>query len=72
MKRHARKLEHFSMWLMVFGVVSLCQPWIALLHSYSVLMILIGLILFNVFSRLRPPLPAPRPAEGLESGSHHG
>ncbi|HEY0791151.1 MAG TPA: hypothetical protein VGD78_08810 [Chthoniobacterales bacterium] len=72
MKRHARKLEHFSMSLMVFGVVSLCQPWIDLLHRYSVLMILVGLILFNVFSRLRSPAPVPRPAERPESRVHHG
>jgi hypothetical protein len=55
MKRHARKLEHFSMWLMVFGVISLCQPWVFFLHGYSAMMILVGLILFNIFSRMRPP-----------------
>jgi hypothetical protein len=55
MRRYARPLEHFSMWLMVFGVVALCQPWNLVLHSYGATIILVGLIMFNIFSRLRPP-----------------
>jgi len=55
MKRYAHRLELFSMWLMVFGVVALCQPWILLLHSYGATIILAGLILFNIFSRFKPP-----------------
>ena len=43
------------MWLMVFGVVALCQPWNLVLHSYGATTILVGLIMFNIFSRLRPP-----------------
>jgi apolipoprotein N-acyltransferase len=65
MKQHAQKLEHFSIWLMVFGVVCLCQPWIFLLHGYSAMMILVGLILFNIFSRMRPP-PAQKTTKTLE------
>jgi hypothetical protein len=55
MRRYAHKLELFSMWLMVFGVVALCQPWVLLLHSYGATIILAGLILFNIFSRFKPP-----------------
>ena len=55
MRRYAQKLELFSMWVMVFGVVALCQPWILILHSYGATIILAGLILFNIFSRLKPP-----------------
>jgi hypothetical protein len=55
MRRYAHKLELFSMWLMVFGVVALCQPWVLLLHSYGATIILTGLILFNIFSRFKPP-----------------
>jgi hypothetical protein len=55
MRRHAHQLELFSMWLMVFGVVALCQPWIQLLHAYGATIILAGLILFNIFSRFKPP-----------------
>jgi hypothetical protein len=55
MRRYAQKLELFSMWVMVFGVVALCQPWILILHSYGATIILAGLVLFNIFSRLKPP-----------------
>jgi hypothetical protein len=49
-----RYFEPASQWLMVAGVVALCQPWIEVLHRYSVTIILIGLIGFNVFSKIRP------------------
>jgi hypothetical protein len=61
MRRNARKLEHFSIWVMIFGVVALCQPWSLFLHSYSAAVILLGIILFNIFSRLRPPPPKALP-----------
>jgi hypothetical protein len=54
MRGYAQKLELFSMWVMVFGVVALCQPWILILHSYGATIILAGLILFNIFSRFKP------------------
>ena len=43
------------MWVMIFGVVALCQPWNLVLHSYGATIILAGLILFNIFSRFKPP-----------------
>jgi hypothetical protein len=55
MKRNARRLEQFSMFLMVFGVIALCQPWNLELHSYGATIILAGLILFNIFSRIKSP-----------------
>ena len=55
MRRYAQKLEQFSIWVMVFGVVALCQPWSLLLHRYGATIILVGLILFNIFSRFKPP-----------------
>jgi len=55
MRRYAHRLELFSMWLMVFGVVALCQPWSLLLHRYGATIILAGIILFNIFSRFKPP-----------------
>jgi hypothetical protein len=55
MRHYAYKLELFSMWVMVFGVIALCQPWILILHSYGATIILAGLILFNIFSRIKPP-----------------
>ena len=47
-------LEPASQWVMVIGVVALCQPWVELLYSYSVTIILIGLVGFNVFSKIKP------------------
>jgi hypothetical protein len=48
--------------LMVFGIVALCQPWVEALHRYSILLIIIGLVAFNVFSRIKAA-PAAGPAE---------
>ncbi len=45
--------------LMMLGIVALCQPWSLWLHSYSVLLILIGLVAFNVFSRIASPIAEP-------------
>ena len=55
MKRYARKLELLSMLVMILGVIALCQPWNLFLHSYGATIILLGLILFNIFSRISPP-----------------
>jgi len=55
MRLYARKLELLSMLVMIFGVIALCQPWNLFLHSYGATIILVGLILFNIFSRISPP-----------------
>ena len=54
-------LEPGSMWLMILGIVSLCQPWIEVLHAYSVIIMLIGLIGFNVAVHIPAPEPAQKP-----------
>jgi len=51
---HARRFEFASMLLMLLGLAALCQPWSLFLHRYSVLLIIVGLVAFNVFSRLKP------------------
>jgi preprotein translocase subunit Sss1 len=38
----------------------LCQPWIEILHRYGVTIILIGLIGFTIFSKIKPGLIAER------------
>jgi hypothetical protein len=43
------------MWLMIGGIVFLCQPWIEVLHAYSVTIMLIGLIGFNFSVHIPPP-----------------
>ena len=59
--RHARRLEMASMAAMLLGVVFLCQPWSEFLHRYSILTIIVGLVAFNVFSRIASPPAADRP-----------
>jgi hypothetical protein len=46
------------MWVMVLGIVALCQPWIEIVHRYGVTVILAGLVGFIVFSHVKP---APEP-----------
>jgi len=53
--RHARSLETASMAAMMLGIVFLCQPWSDFLHRYSILTIIVGLVAFNVFSRIKSP-----------------
>ena len=65
--------------LMVLGIMALCQPWSLGLHSYGVTIILIGLIGFNITSKIAPEqgeespalrLPAPwLPAGTLTAGT---
>jgi hypothetical protein len=50
----ARYLEPLSQWVMILGIIMLCQPWSMGLHSYGVTVILIGLIGFSVFSKIKP------------------
>jgi hypothetical protein len=40
----------------ILGILFLCQPWIMFLHSWSVLVMLIGLIAFNVSVHIAPPV----------------
>jgi hypothetical protein len=51
----ARYLEPASIWIMVLGIIALCQPWHLGLHSYGVTIIIVGLIGFNIFSKIKPP-----------------
>ena len=45
-----------TLFLMVAGILFLCQPWVAFLHEWSVLIMLIGLIGFNVSVHIPPPV----------------
>ncbi|MBU1305287.1 MAG: hypothetical protein KKF33_07180 [Alphaproteobacteria bacterium] len=44
-----------SITLMVAGIVFLCQPWVEFLHAWSVLVMLIGLIGFNISVHIPAP-----------------
>ena len=59
-----RFLEPGSMWLMILGIVALCQPWIAILHQWSVAMMLVGLVGFNVAVHIPPPEPRKETGHG--------
>ena len=50
----AKYLEPIAQWLMILGIIALVQPWDLTLHSYGVTIILIGLVGFSVFSKIRP------------------
>lgn len=36
------------MWIMIFGIVSLCQPWIFFLYHYGFAILLTGLLGYTV------------------------
>jgi type IV secretory pathway VirB2 component (pilin) len=50
----SRYLEPLFQWLMIIGIIALCQPWSMGLHSYGVTIILVGLVGFSVFSKIKP------------------
>jgi len=47
-------LEPGSQWLMILGIVALCQPWSLFLHRYGVTMILVGLVAFMITGKIAP------------------
>ena len=65
-----RFLEPGSMALMIVGIIFLCQPWVAVLHQYSVAVMLIGLIGFNVAVHI--PAPEQKVIDDAVHGGPHG
>ena len=63
-------LEPGSQILMVLGIIALCQPWSMLLHSYGLTIILIGLVGFNVTSKIAPEEKAGT-GQGRNPGAQH-
>ncbi|MEQ1899233.1 MAG: hypothetical protein ABL866_00715 [Devosia sp.] len=61
-----------SITFMVAGIIFLCQPWIAFLHTWSVLVMLIGLIAFNVSVHIPPPVQSIDEDETTREGHGHG
>ena len=45
-------LEPGSEYLMIFGIIALCQPWNLFLHRYGMTMTLVGLIAFMVTTKI--------------------
>jgi len=77
---NARVIEPGSMLLMLAGILFLCQPWIEFLHQWSVLVMLIGLIGFNVAVHIPAPDgpkvdeddTGPVSVSAAVKGGHHG
>ncbi|MBY5649286.1 hypothetical protein HFO45_13570 [Rhizobium leguminosarum] len=57
-------LEPGSQYLMILGIVALCQPWNLFLHRYGMTMTLVGLIAFMVATKIPR---AAQPDEGNHS-----
>ena len=60
---NARTFETASMAAMLLGIAFLCQPWSLFLHRYSILTIIVGLVAFNVFSRIKASPAVAEPAQ---------
>ncbi|QKK32993.1 hypothetical protein FE844_025550 (plasmid) [Rhizobium indicum] len=45
-------LEPASQYLMILGIIALCQPWNLFLHRYGMTMTLVGLIAFMVTTKI--------------------
>jgi hypothetical protein len=45
-------LEPGSQYLMILGIIALCQPWNFFLHRYGLTMTLVGLIAFMVTTKI--------------------
>jgi hypothetical protein len=59
---NAKFLEPGSIIVMLVGIFFLCQPWVEILHQYSVLVMLAGLIGFNISVHTKAP-DKPEPKE---------
>jgi hypothetical protein len=45
-------LEPLAQYLMILGIVALCQPWNMLLHRYGLTITLIGLVGFMITTKI--------------------
>jgi hypothetical protein len=63
MKLNQKYLERGAIAFMVVGILCLCQPWVGVLHAWSVLIMIIGLIGFNIAAHLPAPEPKAVPEQ---------
>jgi hypothetical protein len=63
-------LEPASQVLMVLGIIALCQPWSMFWHSYGITITLLGLIGFNITSKI-PPVEKDETGAGTGAGAQH-
>ena len=45
-------LEPGAQYLMIFGIIALCQPWNMFLHRYGLTLTLIGLVGFTITTKI--------------------
>ena len=64
-EKNRKYYEPAAQSLMIFGLLSLCQPWIELLHRYGLTITIVGLIAFMVTSQI-PPEPEAEDEEAVE------
>jgi len=69
-------LERGAIAFMVVGILCLCQPFSDVLHGWSVLLMIIGLVGFNVSVHIPPPEAKPDEEElastSMGGGHDHG
>ena len=53
-KMSKKYFEPLSIWLMIFGIASIVQPWSMCFHSYGAVITLTGLVSFIFFSHIKP------------------
>lgn len=53
---NAKFLEPTAQWVMIGGLICLCQPWVEVLHRYGLTVVILGLIGFLVTSHIPPEL----------------
>ena len=53
---NAKLLEPTAQWVMIGGLICLCQPWVEFLHRYGLTVIILGLIGYLVTSHIPPEL----------------
>ncbi len=64
-EKNQKYYEPAAQSLMIFGLLSLGQPWIELLHRYGLTITIVGLIGFMVTSHI-PPEPEVEDEEQIE------
>jgi hypothetical protein len=47
-----RCLDPAAQYLMIFGIIALCQPWNMFLHRYGLTILLIGLVGFMITTKV--------------------
>ena len=47
-------LQNIAMWSMISGIIFLCQPFSAFLFKYGIMVLIFGLIYWNIANNMKP------------------